>query len=64
MLWQLNDGNYELTITTQLNSGSTEPLSDADVNAVLALLQSRGVLSSTLSYGYKQGSLTSWTPSP
>ena len=51
MRWQLFDGPnvYQLTIETvgETQTGSPEPLSNDDFNAIVALLQSRGVLSAT-----------------
>jgi hypothetical protein len=71
MQWNLIDaGNggtiqeYQLTIETTVAPGAAEPLSDADINAILGLLQARGVLSTNLESGEKQPSPVWWTPAP
>ena len=51
MQWSVFDGpkvfTLQLTTIAETQTGSPEPLSNADFDAVVALLQARGVLSAT-----------------
>jgi hypothetical protein len=69
MIWSIiddtdSDNPVTITINVDVGTAETDPIGVDDINAVLGLLQARGVLGTNLVDCSQQADAIAWTPDP